>query len=114
MNDDVTIENARIERVRLYLCDHGSWTSTLMLAGSGWGQGYGGWRLHDGPWMGLWVRGVCEMLGVDDWSKVQGSVVRIRRRGFAAGTEILAIGHLIDERWFDFAAIVKANTKGRV
>jgi hypothetical protein len=107
MND--LIENARIARASIYLCDHGVWTSTLTLEGDGWCQGYGGYRMQEGPWMGLWVRGVCEMLMVDDWAKVQGSVVRVRRTGFGCASKILQIGHIVENRWFNYDAIVAAN-----
>jgi hypothetical protein len=109
MSDQITIENARIASARLYLCDHGVWTSTLTLEGEGWAQGYDGFRMQEGPWMGMWVRGVCAMLGVDDWSKVEGSLVRLKRFGQWGGTRIVALGHILDDRWFDFDAIMKEH-----
>ena len=103
---DLCTVNARIKSARLYLCDHGVWTSTLHLEWDGFSQGYGGYRMQEGPWMGLWVRGVCEMLGVDDWSKVEGSLVRVRMDGH----RIIALGHILEDRWFDYDAVIAKET----
>lgn len=109
MSEKFTSENARVKSARLYLCDHGVWTSTIHLEAEGCSQGYGGYRMHEGPWMALWVRGICETLGVDDWAKVAGSYVRVRRDG----PKILAIGHIVEDRWFDFDAVIKAWHEGK-
>jgi hypothetical protein len=85
MSEYITIENARVKSARLYLCDHGVWTDGHFHA----------LRAITGP--------------LDDWSKVAGSYVRVRRDGH----KILAIGHIVEDRWFDFDAVIKAQNEGK-
>jgi hypothetical protein len=48
-----------------------------------------------------WITGIMDVLGVDDWSKVPGQFARVRREGGL----IRAIGHIVEDRWFEADSI---------
>lgn len=92
----MTEHNVKITRATLGLEDHGIPTSYLICEWNSSGQGFGGYDLSHRNAMCNWVQGIQRVLGVEDWSKVAGQFCRIRRDD----TYIVAIGHIVDERWF--------------
>jgi hypothetical protein len=109
----VSSENAKIVNTFLGREDHGIFTASLSLAGNGWGQGFGNYSL-DGPGpdntrvghgFGIdFIAGVLTVLGVERWEKLPGTHCRVRREGGL----IVAIGHIVEERWFEPRALASA------
>lgn len=97
----MTIENAKIESTMLGYEDHGIPTSFLNMKFGSSNQGFGGYDLRSPKSMLKWVLGVMAVLGVDEWSKVKGQVCRVRRED----GRITAIGHIIEDRWFEAKSI---------
>jgi len=104
-----TIENARIESTSISNADHGVLTAWVHLNGSGWGCGFGGYRLdsHNKAldrlfgivWGFMFLMRVMETVGVSKWEDLPGKYVRVRTQGLGGG--IAAIGHLIEDKWFE-------------
>ena len=106
------IENATITSTMLGTEDHGILTAMLMLAGDGWGIGFGGMSFdgpeHDaaGKFIGRrgsafgmeWIRGLLDTLEVERWEQLPGKLVRVETEGW--GGKAIAIGHPIKDRWF--------------
>jgi hypothetical protein len=108
------IENARIERTTLGVEDHGFMTVWLHLSFGRGGQGFGGHALDDKPKAtgmprrptayGLaYIMRVMEAVGVDRWENLPGKHVRIARNEYNG--LIVAIGHIIEDKWFDPAKL---------
>lgn len=114
------IVNGRISSTSLGIQDHGILTFWLYLEWHGAGQGLGGYVL-DGPdkdnrgyrpgWgLGLTcIRKILETVGVDEWEKLKGQLVRIKLNGGWGSSEPPEIGHIIEDRWFDLKAFINAN-----
>lgn len=99
------VTNARIRSTMLGIEDHGIMTFFLNLEWSGAGQGFGGYCL-DGKsgTVGhsksiISIRRILEVVGVEKWEDLKGKLVRIRKDD--EWGQIKAIGHIIDDRWFD-------------
>ena len=99
----MTTQNARIGYTTL-----GGWDDTvpgperpltigLLFEGDGWGQGSG---IFSGD-IEKFITNVLHAVGANDWSKLKGSYCRIRREE----GRIVAVGHLIEERWFLFNSL---------
>lgn len=114
------IVNGRITSTSLGIQSHGILTLWLYLEWPGGGQGLGGYAL-DGPdkdnrgyrpgWgLGLTcIRKILETVGVDEWEKLKGQLVRIKLNGGLGSSEPPEIGHIIENRWFDLKAFINAN-----
>lgn len=101
------IENAVIKGTFLGVSDDGLMTCILQLQGGQWTQGYGGFPL-DGPGPKLDLvteaRRLLEVLGARTWEQITGQVIRVRRMGPTFQSDIHSIGHVINDRWFAWAA----------
>lgn len=116
------VVNGRITSTSLGIQDHGILTFFVFLEATGAGQGLGGYAL-DGPdrqgrgfrpgWgLGLaCIRKVLETVGVDEWEKLKGQLVRIKFNELGS-SEPPVIGHIIEDRWFDLASFVRDNKDG--
>ena len=105
-SDDVV--NAIIESATIVVERGFILSSYISFDYGGAGQSFGGYVLggtagtaagrHEGPnFAAEWIMGVLRAAGVDNWSKLQGKAVRVRReKGL-----VTAIGHIVrDDRWF--------------
>lgn len=88
--------NAKITNVMLGLEDHGIPTAYVTCEWDGSGQGFGGFDLRSKSGCLNFVMGVQKAVGVRDWSALKGQFCRIKREGGM----IVAIGHIVDDRWF--------------
>lgn len=77
--------------------DHGIPTAWLHLDFAGSGQGFGGYTLT-GAAAAFWIKRVLETVGAESWEKLPGKHVRVRRE--KSYDAILAIGHIIEDKWF--------------
>lgn len=121
--EEPTVENAIIEKARITRADRGTLSAWLHLKFNGAGQGFGGFTLylpkdsthHAGQanYAGHFIYRCLEIADVMDWEQLQGKTVRVRHTWSA----ILAIGHIVDDKWFDpreeFAAL-KAGLSAKV
>jgi hypothetical protein len=87
----IDTENARIVSADIALEDRGGLQYALELSGAGWGT----------VWAGPAERGallaLLELVGVTRWRDLVGRYVRVRTNY----PDVLAIGHIIDDRWID-------------
>jgi hypothetical protein len=102
------IVNAKIRSTQLGIEDHGHMTCYLFLDYNDWGsQGFGGYALdseavEDNNNSGIrFIRGILETLGLTDWDDLKGHYVRVKVGGVGSDRHILAIGHIIEDKWFD-------------
>lgn len=107
--------NAKIKSTMLGVEDHGILTFYLHCEWPGSGCGFGGYaidkfdpasgkRLGYGPGLTA-IKRVIETVGVESWEKLAGQVIRVSHDG----NKILAIGNLLEDRWFDPAAFFAEN-----
>ena len=112
--------NAVIEKATITNDDHGMMTVWVFLNYGGSGQGFGGYALHLPKTSehyslescaGHFIWRVMEVAGVNEWHKLAGKCVRVRRTGEGFGGDIEAIGHIVHDDWFcpkkDFAELGK-------
>jgi hypothetical protein len=112
MKEESVILNAVIESASISKADHGLLSAWLHLDFGGSGQGFGGYSLylpksfthHDLNinFAGHFIFRVLEIAGVDEWEKLAGRTIRVRKVD-RWGT-ILAIGHIVKDDWFDPSA----------
>ena len=107
-------KNARIRSTRLGVEDHGILTAYIDLDYGGSGQAFGGYAFdapvkvngefshREGTAYGMeFIRRVLVTLGVESWEKLPGTPIRVR----ASRAQVEAIGHFIEDRWFDPSSI---------
>ncbi len=94
------IKNATIKEVKLGFEDHGILTSYVILDYGGSGQGLGGFCLG-GEYTDYWVRGILESLELKDWNDLVGTNVRVKLTTDDMLAEIIEIGHIIKDLWFN-------------
>lgn len=105
--------NAIIERASLNDGDRGLLTAWLELNYGGAAQGFGGYALYLPPSYsnhelksvaGHFIWRCLEIAGVSSWDKLPGKSIRVRldEEGFSGN--ILAIGHIVKDDWFNPAA----------
>ncbi len=94
--------------------DHGIMTFMIHISFGGTGQGFGGFALDRPPikqgytsprlptayGMGV-VMHLLRVFDVDRWEKVQGLYCRVRRKDGSWNSTLQAIGHIVQDRWFD-------------
>jgi len=107
------IENGRIASTTLGIEGHGILSSMIHIKCEGGGQGFGGYALdepqkdNDGNFLGRigtdfgmeYINRILKVLKVDKWESLPGTPLRVRRdtpRG-----DIIAIGHFINDDWFE-------------
>ena len=96
--------NGRIKSAFLGFEGHGILTSTLRIEGEHWGQSFGsfctGASISREPTSVLgWeiIRRILLTLEVDEWSRLPGTDLRLKREGGA----IVSIGHIFKNKWFN-------------
>jgi len=104
------IQNAIIANAEIDNDDHGCLTAWIMLEyEKNGGQCFGGYVLYrPESWQGHSKRGVAghfiyrvmEIAGVHKWSGLKGKTIRVKGEG-TLGSTIDAIGHIINDDWFN-------------
>ncbi len=99
--------NARITAVTLEIEDHGILTCHITTEFRGGCQSFGGYALDaydadkkkrvGSAWGMEFIRRVLETVGVDSLDGLKGKTIRTRGNW----SKISAIGHIIDDKWFD-------------
>jgi hypothetical protein len=93
-------ENALITYAKIEIEDHDILTAWLHLKlSSGGNIGFGG-RVLEKEYMAKFLRKVMETLNVHEWDKLKGNIIRVKLTGQCSGTQIIAIGHPLENKWF--------------
>src|SRR5689334_16530227 len=93
------IVNAIIVSPQIQIEDHGILTAWLNLDYGGTRQSFGGYGLYvpnhpDNAGKFIWR--CLKVIGVRDWKELSNKTIRVKREN----NQILAIGHIIEDRWF--------------
>ena len=116
------ILNAKITSTKLTMEDHGCLTFWLMLEGSGWGVGFGGYCIgkgylgaddfeaDNGAGLEAMMR-IMDVVGVDTWEKLKGQYVRVKLTDGWGGS-CHCIGNLLNDKWFDIKAFFNCRKGG--
>jgi hypothetical protein len=101
--------NARIKSARLTTEDYGQLTLWLVLDYGDTEQGFGGWSLCPSPdskhypgnanFAGIYIWRVFQIAEVQDFAKLPGRTIRVRKDSKYGN--VLAIGHILKDDWFD-------------
>lgn len=107
------VKNAIIESTTLDMGDRGLLTAWLHLDYGGLHQGFGGsalylpksYKHHNEScqlnFAGHWLFRVLEIAGVESWDKLKGKSIRVQLDKDGLGGNIQAIGHIINDDWFN-------------
>lgn len=101
------VKNAVITSTALTSSDHGCLSGWLYLDYGGSCQGFGGYALYlpnsfthskgQLNYAGHFIYRILEIAGVEEWSKLPGKTIRVK----AEHEKVHAIGHIVEEDWFD-------------
>lgn len=99
--------NAKIEYATLGYEGHHILTIMLGFTFGSGGQGYGGYSMEGASgFLSESIKGILDTVGEEDWNKLKGSLVRLRRQGGWNG-KIVAVGNIMEDKWFSFEDIKK-------
>jgi hypothetical protein len=114
-NETVKIENAIIESTMLGYEGHGILTCYIGIKAGHFGGSFGGYSLDEyheksrtriaTPYGLEFITRIMRVIGVETWEELKGKHCRIRAAGL--GCRIGEIGHIIEDKWFDPAALLK-------
>jgi len=108
------IRNALITKATLGIEDHGVLVNYLTLDFGAVQQAFGGYVLGglkmsaEANYAGAWLMQIFAVTGTTEWSHVVGRPVRARRDN---DERIVAIGHIIDDVWFEPAVVFEQMKK---
>ena len=113
------VENGKIESTMLGVEDHGILTFFLTLKFEGSGQGFGGYAMDSydkakkrriGSAFGTdCILQILDTVGVGKWEDLKGKYVRVKRDGDSWADKILAIGHIVEDKWFNIEELAKEH-----
>jgi len=107
MEEQIEIKNAVIEGASLTVDDRGILTAYLALNYGDSGQSFGGRALYlpesfinskkPGNFAGHFICRVLKIAGISDWNDLVGKAIRVK----AKYLNVIAIGHIIEDDWFN-------------
>jgi len=100
-------KNAVITSATITNSDHGCLSAWLTLDYGGAGQGFGGYALYlpkdfkhhkllSGT-AGHFIWRCLQIAGVEEWSQLGGKTIRVK----ATDEKVIAIGHIVNDDWFN-------------
>lgn len=95
----MSISNATIDSTSIRLESHGIPTFCLHLSQGALHQGFGNYDLRDYGADPLFQ--ILKVVGVECWEDLPGKHMRIRRDKEGAGGIIRAIGHIVEDKWYE-------------
>ena len=106
------IKNAVINTARLEIHRGGAISATLFVTRGGRAiqQGFGGlcvFAEDGGDIGGEYIYRILKTVGVSSWDELAGKPIRIRMEGEL----IVAIGHFLEERWFELGFFDKRRQR---
>lgn len=110
------IVNGKITSTFLGIEDHGIFTAFLYLDHEKGSQGYGGFAFDGPPPKGSnrrkagafgaeCILHLLQVLAVQKWEALPGTVVRVDLGAGSWDSKIQRIGHFMEDRWFSFEAL---------
>jgi len=115
------IRNAQITKVDLSMADHGVLTLELFIksrpfecciGGYVLGKGYLNAKEFKGYAKGIEeIMRIMDVVGVDRFNDMKGKYIRIETDGW--GTIVHKIGHIIEDKWFDYYEFYKEEREGK-
>lgn len=113
------IKNAKITSADLSMKDHGILCLQLTLEGNGWGVVFGGYVLgkgyvgakeFSGSSKGIEeIMRIMDTVGVSCFKELEGKYIRVELNGW--GSSVKKIGHIIEDKWFDYEEFYKKEEK---
>ena len=103
---EIKTQNAIIADATLGMDDRGFLTAWLRLDYDGFVQGFGGFSLYSSKpseyyqlasLAGHFIYRVLEIADVHEWSELKGKTIRMK----ASHVRVEAIGHIINDSWFN-------------
>ena|SRR6185437_16325600 len=103
------IKNAIIRDVRLGFEDHGLLTAYLDLDYGGVCQGFGGYGLGapGANYCGEFIAQCLKIVGVREWTDLPGKTIRVKQEH----VKVHAVGHIVEDRWFNPSELFEAMEK---
>jgi hypothetical protein len=97
--NETTMEtkNAKIKSTHLGLEGHNIFTCLLNLDYGGSCQGFGGHSLKFDQYGIEYLNRILKTIGVRSWEELPGKMIRVK----ADNCKVHAIGHIIEDRWFN-------------
>ena len=100
------ISNAVIKDAQIKIDDRAKLTVWISLDYGGAGQCFGGYNLYselksDANWAGHFIYKCMSVVGVEEWDRLKGKCVRIEHDKKGLAGLIIAIGHIINDDWFN-------------
>lgn len=103
------IVNAVIDGAQLTIADHGLLSAWLRLNYGFSAQGFGGHSLylpksfqhHPGQanYAGHFIFRCLQIAGVEEWAQLCGKTIRVKKQ--SEWGAIIAVGHIVNDDWFD-------------
>lgn len=103
-------KNAIIESASIDDGERGLLTAWLHLDYGGLHQGFGGYALYlpkdykntgGKNYAGHFIFRCMEIAGVSSWDKLKGKTIRVRSDKDGLGGNIISIGHIVKDDWFN-------------
>jgi len=92
------IENGRIYSTMLGMEEHNIFTSMMVIKCENGSQNFGGWVLNV-PYGAEFILRTLKIAEARNWEELTGKPIRVKRE--TKGGRIIAIGHYIDDKWFN-------------
>lgn len=89
--------NAIIRNAFLGIEDHGITTAILQCDSGVWSQGFGFHNLNFPAYGIKYIERILNTVGVTSWAELEDKPIRVK----ATRTQIHAIGHIIEDKWFE-------------
>ena len=99
---EIETRNAIIENTMLGFEDHGIFTCFIELDYGGISQSFGGYSIKDD-----FIEQVLKTLRLDKWEDLKGQKIRAK----TTNTKVHAIGHFLEDRWFNPEEYYKEKDK---